>query len=572
MVVLLIEWRAEHMSYKVEYNKWLDERRLDKDLELEILKIVNKKEHEIENRFYRKLEFGTAGIRGLLGVGTNRMNVHTVAEVTEGLARKILADGKQAEGVVIGYDVRHMSKEFAELAASILSKHGITVHLFDDIIPTPVLSYAIRNLKAISGIMITASHNPKEYNGYKVYWEDGAQISREIVDEIVSHISNIEDLFGIEKLKIDKGVELDLIKYVNKDLIDEYKKGVLNLSVNENINKEISVVYSPLNGTGRKLIKEVLNDRGFNNVVMVKEQEYPDTNFTTVEYPNPEEIETFDYAINVGIKNNADLLIATDPDADRIGVMIKHDEKYEFLSGNKLGTVMVHYILNSLHSQGKLNENSSIVKTIVTDNLVDKIAKDFEVNVFDVHVGFKNVYSLVNEWEKSNNNGYIIGYEESLGFGIGHNLARDKDAISAAMIIVEMVAYYNREGKTLIDVLNEIQDRYGFHSERLESITMPGKNGQLEMAELIKDFRRNPIKELNGNMLISELDYLNDDTGLEKMNVLKYIYEDGTWFVIRPSGTEPKLKLYIYTVAEVKDLSSEKMKNTIEIIKDRLSI
>lgn len=572
MLSLLLNGGLLNMNYKVEYEKWMIEQKLDINLKEEMLEVAGMSEQEVEDRFYKKLDFGTAGIRGVLGAGTNRMNVHTVAEVTEGLARKILADGKATQGVVIGYDVRHMSKEFAELATAILSNKGITVHLFDDVIPTPVLSYALRELKAISGIMITASHNPKEYNGYKVYWEDGTQISDEIVKEINYHKSTVEDIFGIEYIDIEEGLKSGIVKYVDKYLIEKYKDGVLSLSINDNVNKDISVVYSPLNGVGRVLVEDILKERGFNNVHIVKEQEYPDQNFTTVEYPNPEEIEAFTYAIREGKVHGADLLIATDPDADRVGAMVKHDGEYSYLSGNKLGALMVNYMLSNLSKQGKITCDSTVVKTIVTDNLVDDIAKEYGATVFDVHVGFKNIYTLVNDWESSGYVDYIIGYEESLGFGIGSELARDKDAVSASMMIVEMVAYYNDKGKTLVDVLNEIQNKHGFHSERLESITMPGKDGQTKMENLVKNFRINPIRELNGNVLVKELDYLNHETGLDKMNVLKYVYDDGTWFALRPSGTEPKLKVYVYTVAETEDLAESKMKNVIRIIKKELLI
>lgn len=559
------------MNYIERYNRWLNEPLLNTKLKEELLEIMYDVE-EKEDRFYKKLNFGTAGIRGLLGVGTNRMNVHTVAEVTEGLARKIIADGNDQKGVVIGYDVRHMSKEFAQLAASILSSKGIVVHLFADIVPTPLLSYAVRKLKAASGIMITASHNPKEYNGYKVYTSTGTQILDDEAEDIVKHISTVENIFTIQKMHLNKGLEYGFVNYVNDNLIEEYKQEVLKLSLNENVDKNISIVYSPLNGTGRKLIKEILAERGFNNIQLVEEQEYPDPDFSTLKYPNPEDVQAFDYTIKKGLKYNADLLIATDPDADRIGVMIKHNGKYEFLNGNNLGTVLTYYILNSLGSQNKLKPNSKIVKTIVTDNLVDKIAEDLNVQVLDVHVGFKNIYSLVNKWEKEGDNGYIFGYEESFGFGIGANLARDKDAVSAAMMVAEMTAYYKKIGMSLIDVLKEIQLRYGFHCEKLESITLPGKNGQQKMNSLIKEFRVNPMQSLNGNPLVESIDYLNDDTELEKMNVLKYIYEDGTWFALRPSGTEPKLKVYLYTVADTKEDAEDKMTKVIAEIKNRLSV
>lgn len=557
----------ETYSERLRNSEWFNDSRVDKRLLQELKSISDEK--DIEDRFYKDLEFGTAGIRGILGAGTNRMNVHTVSRVAEALSMEIKRTNNEHRGVVIGYDVRHMSKEFAELSAEILSNNGIKVYLFDDIVPTPVLSYAIRKLHTISGVMITASHNPKEYNGYKVYWDDATQIGKETADNIVKHMNNIEDMFGIERLDLNEALDLGIVEYVDNRILNDYKNGVLNLSINNDVSN-ISVVYSPLHGTGNKFIKDVFKKKGF-NLHIVEEQSNADPDFTTVEYPNPEEIEAFDYSVKLAKEVNADLIITTDPDADRVGVMVKHGGEYKVVTGNQLGTLVTHYILKSLHEKGQLKRQSKIIKTIVTDNLVDKIAKDFNVEVVDVHVGFKNIYSKVNEWEKNGKeDNYILGYEESLGFGIGHNLARDKDAISASLIIAEMVSEYLKEDKTIIDVLNEIQKEYGFHNEHLESIVMPGKDGQKNMQRLVKAFRENPIEKLNGNKLIRKIDYLHDETDLEKLNVIKCEYEDGTWFVIRPSGTEPKLKLYVYTVGNSHESTESKMKSVIKELKETL--
>lgn len=557
----------ESYSERLRNSEWFNDSRVDKRLLQELKSISDEK--DIEDRFYKDLEFGTAGIRGILGAGTNRMNVHTVSRVAEALSMEIKRTNNEHRGVVIGYDVRHMSKEFAELSAEILSNNGIKVYLFDDIVPTPVLSYAIRKLRTISGVMITASHNPKEYNGYKVYWDDATQIGKETADNIVKHMNNIEDMFGIERLNLNEALDLGIVEYVDNRILNDYKNGVLNLSINNDVSN-ISVVYSPLHGTGNKFIKDIFKKKGF-NLHIVEEQSNADPDFTTVEYPNPEEIEAFDCSVKLAKEVNADLIITTDPDADRVGVMVKHDGEYKLVTGNQLGTLVTHYILKSLHEKGQLKRQSKIIKTIVTDNLVDKIVKDFNVEVVDVHVGFKNIYSKVNEWEKNGKeDNYILGYEESLGFGIGHNLARDKDAISASLIIAEMVSEYLKEDKTIIDVLNEIQKEYGFHNEHLESIVMPGKDGQRNMQRLVKEFRENPIEKLNGNKLIRKIDYLHDETDLEKLNVIRCEYEDGTWFVIRPSGTEPKLKLYIYTVGNSHESTESKMKSVIKELKETL--
>lgn len=557
----------ESYSERLRNSEWFNDSRVDKRLLQELKSISDEK--DIEDRFYKDLEFGTAGIRGVLGAGTNRMNVHTVSRVAEALSMEIKRTNNEHRGVVIGYDVRHMSKEFAELSAEILSNNGIKVYLFDDIVPTPVLSYAIRKLRTVSGVMITASHNPKEYNGYKVYWDDATQIGKETADNIVKHMNNIEDMFGIERLNLNEALDLGIVEYVDNKILSDYKNEVLNLSINNDVSN-ISVVYSPLHGTGNKFIKDIFKKKGF-NLHIVEEQSNADPDFTTVESPNPEEIEAFDYSVKLAKEVNADLIITTDPDADRVGVMVKHDGEYKLVTGNQLGTLVTHYILKSLHEKGQLKRQSKIIKTIVTDNLVDKIAKDFNVEVVNVHVGFKNIYSKVNEWEKNDEeDNYILGYEESLGFGIGHNLARDKDATSASLIIAEMVSEYLKEDKTIIDVLNEIQEEYGFHNEHLESIVMPGKDGQRNMQRLVKAFRENPIEKLNGHKLVRKIDYLHDETDLEKLNVIKCEYEDGTWFVIRPSGTEPKLKLYIYTVGNSHESTESKMKSVIKELKDTL--
>lgn len=535
-------------QYMNEYNYWLNNEEI-----LENMKSFPKS--EIEDRFYKKLEFGTAGIRGILGAGTNRMNVHIVAEVAKAIAEKIICENKQNDGVVIGYDVRHMSKEFAELSAAIFTKKGIKTYLFENVTATPILSYAIREFKTANGIMITASHNPKEYNGYKVYGSNGIQILQEDVKKIKLFMSKLENPYSVKEYNF-KNIASE-VNYVGEDFISKYLNEVSKLSIN-NIQSNLKTVYTPLNGTGSEFVRRTLIEQNSTQLFEVEEQMLPDPDFTTTGSPNPEDETAFTLAKEKGEEVSADLLIATDPDADRVGAMVLHEGSYHMITGNVLGTLLTNYILNQMNSKGVLPENPSIVKTIVTDNLVDKIAQEYNVKVHDVHVGFKNIYSLVEKWNLTKERNYILGYEESYGFGIGTNIARDKDAISATRLIVEMTAYYHNLGKTLVDVFDEIQSKYGYHAESLKSVVLEGKEGLSKMQEIVLNLRNNPVEEITGCKLTKYTDYLQN-TELEKENVLKFMYEDGTWFVIRPSGTEPKLKIYIYVVAKDEKSAQEKL-------------
>lgn len=535
-------------QYMNEYNSWLNNEEI-----LENMKSFPKS--EIEDRFYKKLEFGTAGIRGILGAGTNRMNVHIVAEVAKAIAEKIICENKQNDGVVIGYDVRHMSKEFAELSAAIFTKKGIKTYLFENVTATPILSYAIREFKTANGIMITASHNPKEYNGYKVYGSNGIQILQEDVKKIKLFMSKLENPYSVKEYNF-KNIASE-VNYVGEDFISKYLNEVSKLSIN-NIQSNLKTVYTPLNGTGSEFVRRTLIEQNSTQLFEVEEQMLPDPDFTTTGSPNPEDETAFTLAKEKGEEVSADLLIATDPDADRVGAMVLHEGSYHMITGNVLGTLLTNYILNQMNSKGVLPENPSIVKTIVTDNLVDKIAQEYNVKVHDVHVGFKNIYSLVEKWNLTKERNYILGYEESYGFGIGTNIARDKDAISATRLIVEMTAYYHNLGKTLVDVFDEIQSKYGYHAESLKSVVLEGKKGLSKMQEIVLNLRNNPVEEITGSKLTKYTDYLQN-TELEKENVLKFMYEDGTWFVIRPSGTEPKLKIYIYVVAKDEKSAQEKL-------------
>lgn len=547
------------MDYMKKYQEWLDSDFIDAETKEE-LKSLESNEEEIQDRFYQDLKFGTAGLRGKIGAGTNRMNKYTVALATQGLAQTIIDHGKEAmeKGVAISYDVRHKSDEFAKITAEVLAANGIKVYTYDQITPTPVLSYTIRHLGTISGVMITASHNPREYNGYKAYWDEGAQILDDIASEILENISKVGDVSKVKSMEFDKAVEEGLITILDYSIVDKYMQDVLDLTIeDENLDKDINVVYSPLNGCGNILVRRILDERGFKNIHIVKEQENPDPDFTTVGYPNPEDPKAFKYAIELGNKVDADILIATDPDADRVAVEVKNDKGgYTFLSGNETGSLLTYYILSRLSEKGKLPKNGAIVKSIVSTDLPEKIADKFGVAHFNVLTGFKNIYAKANEWDKTGEYQYIFGFEDAIGYSYGDNV-RDKDAISSSMMVIEMAAYYKAQGKTLLDVQKEIYEEFGYHAQNLNSVVLEGLDGQKLIARIMEEFRENPIEEINGVKLESITDYLNDETGLEKQNCLGYKLEDGSWYILRPSGTEPKIKLYIYSSADTAEKAQE---------------
>lgn len=552
------------MDYKKVYSEWLNNEYFDEETKEE-LKSIKDDESEIEDRFYQELQFGTAGLRGKIGAGTNRMNKYTVSLATQGLADTIIAHGEELKerGVAISYDVRHKSREFAHITASVLAANGIKVYIHRDITPTPILSYTIRKLKTISGVMITASHNPKEYNGYKAYWEEGSQILENIADEILENISKVGDYSNIKIMNFDEGVEKGLIEILDDKIINEYINDVLALKIeDEDLDKSVKVVYSPLNGTGNLFVRRILKERGFENIYVVKEQELPDSDFTTVGYPNPEDPKAFKYSEILGKEKDADLLIATDPDADRVAVEVKDKNgDYVFFTGNETGSLLTYYILSRLHEKGKMPKNPAIVKSIVTSDLPDKIAKKYGVESYNVLTGFKNIYAPANIWDTTKEKTFVYGFEESIGYSYGSNV-RDKDAISSSMMVIEMAAYYKKLGKSLIDVKEDMFKEFGYHGSKLISIVLEGLEGQKLISRIMEDFRANPIKEINGHSLEKVIDYKNDETGLPKSNVLKYLLSDGSWYVLRPSGTEPKIKLYIYSNAQTKE-EGDKMVDAI---------
>lgn len=562
--------RGDGMDYMKKYNHWLESDYFDEETKEELRAI--KDEKDIEDRFYTDLKFGTAGLRGKIGAGSNRMNRYTVALATQGLAQTIINKGQDAmdRGVAIAYDVRKFSDIFAQIAAQVLAANGIKAYLFDDIRTTPVLSFTVRKLKTISGIVVTASHNPKDYNGYKVYWQEGSQILDEIGDEILEEISIINDYSEIKIMDLDKALKLGLITYIGKEIDDEYNEKRLAEAINEDIDKDIKIVYTPLNGTGNIPVRRILKDRGFTNVMVVPEQELPDSNFTTAEYPNPEDPAAFEYAIRLGKRKDADILVATDPDCDRIAMMVKNDKgEFIFLNGNQTGALLVNYILSSRHKKDSLPENSAIVKSIVTGDLGTAIAEKYGVKMFETLTGFKFICAKPNEWDTSKEYTFIFGYEESIGYTYG-NLVRDKDAIVSTMLIAEMAAYFKQRNKNLLDVLEDIYKEYGYYREKLISVVLEGIEGSKRIGRMMEEFRKSPIEAIGHMKLMKTIDYLHDETGNAKSNVLKYLLDDGSWYTIRPSGTEPKIKLYVYSKDRNKETADKKIEEIENTVRNKM--
>ena len=539
------------MDYLEKYNYWLNNEYFDEATKNE-LKSIKDDEKEILDRFHRDLTFGTAGLRGKIGAGTNRMNRYTVSLATQGLADTIVSRGQMAmdKGVAIAYDVRHFSKEFAEIAARVLAANGVKVYLFDDIRPTPLLSYTIRRLKTISGIVLTASHNPKDYNGYKVYWEEGSQILDDIAEEILKNINNMDDFSDIKLIELEEGINKGLVNYIGKELDDEYVEKVKELALNEDVDKNIKIVYTPLNGTGNKLVRRVLRERDFTNVLVVPEQENPDPDFTTVGYP--------------------DILIATDPDCDRVACMVKDNNgEYIFLNGNQTGALLVNYILSSRHRDNAIPENAAIVKSIVTGDLSKAIAECYNVDTIETLTGFKHICNKANEFDKTKEQEFIFGYEESIGY-VYSTIVRDKDGVISSMLIAEMAAYYKKHGKTLLDELEELYKQHGYYFEKLISIVLEGIEGSQRIVRIMDSFRENPITAIEDINLVKTIDYLKDNTGNPKSNVLKYFFDDGSWYAVRPSGTEPKIKIYIYSKGNDRISSENKIKYIERATMDRI--
>ncbi|MDF2892634.1 MAG: phosphoglucomutase [Clostridia bacterium] len=559
------------MGFEMKYKQWLTQDIFDEDTKEELRKIENNV-IEIEDRFYKDLEFGTGGLRGVIGAGTNRMNCYTVGRATQGLASYIIKKGIANPSVAIAYDSRRLSKEFSAEAAAVLNGNGIKVFLFEDLRPTPELSFAVRELGAAAGIVVTASHNPPEYNGYKVYWSDGAQIVSPIAEELLAEVNSITNFSKIKRMSSEKAKAQGLLQLVGQEIDDIYIEKVKSLSLNPDIagqlGDDLSVVYTPLHGTGNLPVRRVLKEMGFTNVTVVSEQELPDSNFSTVKYPNPEEHDAFTLAIRLAKEKNADVIIGTDPDCDRVGAVVKNMEgEYVVLTGNQTGALLIDYMLSNLKQQNKLNAKSTIVNTVVTGKLGEAIARSYGANVISVLTGFKYIGEKIKEFKATGSNEFIFGYEESYGYLAG-DFVRDKDAVIASMLICEMTAYYKQRNMSLYEAMLALYSKYGYYKEGLGSIAFKGKEGMESMRSLINDIRQNPASQLNGVRVAEFRDYMNYKgvIPLPKENMLSFILEDQSWFCIRPSGTEPKLKLYYSVLGDSMEDSSTKLEKLKEAV------
>lgn len=547
------------MEYREKYEGWLSNPYFDENTK-DDLRSIAEDDNEIKERFYKDLEFGTAGLRGIIGAGTNRMNIYTVRKATQGLANYIMKNGGQAKGVAIAYDSRRMSPEFADEAALCLAANGIKAYVFESLRPTPELSYAVRSLGCIAGINITASHNPPEYNGYKVYWEDGAQITPPHDKGIMAEVEAVTDYNTVKTMGLEEAKKAGLYEVIGQEVDDGYiaelKKQVIHQDSIDAVGKELKIVYSPLHGTGNIPARRILKELGFENVYVVKEQELPDGEFPTVSYPNPEAKEAFELGLALAKEVDADLVLATDPDADRLGVYVKDAKsgEYKVLTGNMSGCLLADYEIGQRKEVSGLPDDGYLIKTIVTSNLADAIAKGYNIGLIEVLTGFKYIGQQILGFETTGKGTYLFGFEESYGCLIGTH-ARDKDAIVATMALCEAAAYYKTKGKTLWDAMVDMYDKYGYYKDDIQSITLKGIEGLQKIQEILETLRKNPPMEVGGYKVLKVRDYQADtikdvatgdvtQTGLPTSNVLYYDLTDDAWLCVRPSGTEPKVKFY----------------------------
>ena len=573
------------MDYQKAYQQWMTDSYFDESIKEELKTIAND-ENEIKERFYKNLEFGTAGLRGIIGAGTNRLNIYTVRKATQGLANYIVKSGAKDRGVAIAYDSRRMSPEFADDAALCLAANGIKAYVFDALRPTPELSFAVRELHCIAGINITASHNPPEYNGYKVYWEDGAQITPPHDHGIMAEVEAVTDYANVKTMELKEAKAAGLYEAIGKEIDDAYmealKKQVIHQDAIDAMNKELKIVYSPLHGTGNVPVRRVLKELGFENIYVVKEQELPDGDFPTVSYPNPEAKEAFELGLKLAKEVDADLVLATDPDADRLGVYVKDSKsgEYQVLTGNMSGCLLADYEISQRKATKGLPDDGCLVKSIVTSNMADAIAKAYDVRLIEVLTGFKFIGQQILEFEKTGKGTYLFGFEESYGCLIG-TYARDKDAILASMALCEAAAYYKTLGKTLWDAMIDLFKKYGYYKDDIQSITLKGIEGLAKIQQILETLRKEPPVSFVEYKVLKARDYKADtiqdlatgevtSTGLPKSNVLYYDLTDDAWICVRPSGTEPKVKFY-YGVKGVSledaELKSEKLgKFVLEMI------
>ena len=562
------------MNYLDEYKRWCESPEFDEETKKELLEIKGN-EAEIEDRFYKELEFGTAGLRGIIGAGTNRMNKYTVGKATQGLANYILEQGTQNKGVAISYDSRIMSKEFALQTALIFCANGIKAYLFENLRPVPELSFAVRELKCTAGVMITASHNPPKYNGYKVYWEDGSQIVSPRDTEIINKVRNVKDFKEIKSINKEDAISKGLLNIVGTEMDEKYieilKEHILNPEIMKEQGKKLKVVYTPLHGTGNTIAEKLLNELGMENVYVVPEQKEPDGKFPTVDYPNPEDPKAFKLALELAKKVDADVVLATDPDADRLGIYAKDSKTGEYMNytGNMSALLIAEYRISQMKEKGILPSNGMFITTIVSSELAKAIAKYYGLECIEVLTGFKNIGAVMRKAEENQDKKYVFGFEESYGCLIG-DYARDKDGIAAVMALCEAACYYASKGKTLWDAMIDIYEKYGYYKEAQVSIVREGVQGAQEIKDMMTKMRETDIKSIwKYKVLVFkdvEKDVVKDmktgeisKTGLPKSNVLYYELEDNSWCCIRPSGTEPKIKLYMGIKGNTEKEAEEKL-------------
>ena len=577
------------MEYREKYEGWLSDPYFDEATKEE-LRGIAEDDNEIKERFYKDLEFGTAGLRGIIGAGTNRMNIYTVRKATQGLANYIISKDGQKKGVAIAYDSRRMSPEFADEAALCLAANGIKAYVFESLRPTPELSYAVRSLGCIAGINITASHNPPEYNGYKVYWEDGAQITPPHDKGIMDEVKAVTDYNTVKTMGIEEAKSAGMYEVIGAAVDDGYiaelKKQVIHQDSIDAVGKELKIVYSPLHGTGNIPARRILKELGFENVYVVKEQELPDGEFPTVSYPNPEAKEAFELGLKLAKEVDADLVLATDPDADRLGVYVKDAKsgEYKVLTGNMSGCLLADYEIGQRKAIKGLPDDGYLIKTIVTSNLADAIARGYDIGLIEVLTGFKFIGQQILGFETTGKGSYLFGFEESYGCLIGTH-ARDKDAIVATMALCEAAAYYKTQGKTLWDAMVDMYDKYGYYKDDIQSITLKGIEGLQKIQEILETLRRNPPAEVGGYQVVKARDYQAETirdiatgevtgTGLPKSNVLYYDLTDDAWLCVRPSGTEPKVKFYYgikgSSLADADEKSAKLGKEVLAMIDEML--
>ncbi len=562
------------MGYMENYKKWCEDTYFDEATRAE-LKAIEGNDKEIQERFYKDLEFGTGGLRGIIGAGTNRLNIYTVSKATQGFANYIIKQGEEAvkKGVAIAFDSRRMSPEFAEITALVLNGNGIKTYIYPSLRPTPMLSFAVRELNCTGGVVITASHNPPEYNGYKVYWADGGQVPYPRDEAIIEEVNAVTDFHTIKTANKDEAVKAGLFNVIGEEVDEAFDKNVLAQIVNPEIIKEqhdLKIVYTPIHGSGNKPVRRVLKKAGFENVTVVPEQELPDSEFTTVGYPNPENPAVFELAIKLAEKIDADIILGTDPDCDRVGAVVKtKDGSYTVLTGNMTGTLICNYICSQKAKLGTLPKNGALVSTIVSSEMTKAIAKKYNLAYFDVLTGFKYIGEKIKEFEQTGEYQYVFGFEESYGCLSG-TYARDKDAVVASLLICEMAAYYKSRGMSLYDGLMELYDTYGVYKEIIHSITLKGIEGIENMKKIMDTLRKDAPSEIAGVKVTETRDYLEDKivdvatgkvspTNLPKSNVLYFTLADDTWFCVRPSGTEPKIKIYFGTKADTVENAEKKI-------------